>query len=346
MNMPEEIELYKHDFNQNINGRFSHAINVGHCHIPKFSELVDMRILLTGATGYIGKMILPVLLSEGHQVICCVRDKSRFDSTKYNPEQLELIEVDFLNELSLATIPDNIEAAYYLIHSMSASVDDFDRLERTSAENFRDRLNHTRVRQVIYLSGIVNENQLSRHLSSRRDVEFILAEGKYSLTTLRAGIVVGSGSASFQIIRDLVEKLPVMVAPRWLNTRAQPIAIGNVIQFMKGVLYNSATYGKSYDIGGPDILSYREMLLHYAQVRKLKRIIWVIPVMTPRLSSYWLYFITSTSYRLAVNLVSSMKVEVVCQENDLQDLLSINLLSYKEAVKLALEQITREKKVL
>jgi len=296
-----------------------------------------MKVLLTGASGYIGRMLLPALLSDGHQVICCVRDKSRFDSKGYDQARIQLIEVDFLDEHSLDRIPDDIDAAYYLIHSMSASVGDFDRLERTSAENFRNRLNQTRARQVIYLSGIVNEKQLSKHLSSRRDVEHILAEGRYALTTLRAGIVVGSGSASFEIIRDLVEKLPVMVAPRWLNTRAQPIAIQNVLQFLTGVLLKQASYDQSYDIGGPEILTYREMLLQFAEVRKLKRIIWVVPVMTPRLSSYWLYFITSTSYRLAVNLVNSMKVEVICQENDLQYLLGLNLLSYKEAVRQAID---------
>jgi uncharacterized protein YbjT (DUF2867 family) len=303
-----------------------------------------MKILLTGANGYIGKMLLPTLLSNGHQVICCVRDKKRFDSSGYNQAQIKVIEVDFLDGPSLESIPDDIEAAYYLIHSMSASVGDFDRLERLSAENFRDYMNRTQVRQVIYLSGIVNEDKLSKHLSSRRDVEYILAEGKYALTTLRAGIVVGSGSASFEIIRDLVEKLPVMVAPRWLNTRAQPIAIDNVIQFLYGVLGSSKTFDRNYDIGGPEILTYRQMLLQYAEVRKLRRVIWVIPVMTPRLSSYWLYFITSTSYRLAVNLVNSMKVEVICQENNLQELLGVNLLSYKEAVKQANERETRDKR--
>ncbi len=163
-------------------------------------------------------------------------------------------------------------------------------------------------------------------------MEEILAEGTYHLTTLRAGIIVGSGSASFEIIRDLVEKLPVMVAPRWLNTRAQPIAIRNVVQFLTGVLDNPECYDQSFDIGGPDILTYKEMLLQFASIRKLRRSIFVVPVMTPKLSSYWLYFITSTSYRLAVNLVNSMKVEVVCQENDLKDKLGIKLLSYQEAV--------------
>lgn len=301
-------------------------------------------MLLTGANGYIGRMLLPALLSKGHQVICCVRDKKRFDSSGYDQARIQVMEVDFLDAQSLDALPDDIEAAYYLIHSMSASVGDFDRLERIAAENFRNRLNRTRVSQVIYLSGIVNENQLSKHLSSRRDVELILAEGKYSLTTLRAGIVVGSGSASFEIIRDLVEKLPVLVGPRWLSTRAQPIAIQNVIQFLTGVLLMQATYNKSYDIGGPEILTYREMLQQFAEVRKLRRIIRVIPVMTPRLSSYWLYFITSTSYPLAVNLVNSMKVEVICQKNDLPELLGIQLLSYKEAARLAIEALTKNKK--
>ena len=302
-----------------------------------------MKILLTGATGYIGKRLLPVLVSQGHQVVCCVRDKGRFDISGFDPGQVSVVEADFLDLASLENIPEDIEAAYYLIHSMSTSVSDFERLETISAENFRDRLDRTRTRQVIYLSGIINQEKLSRHLSSRRDVELILEEGEYHLTTLRAGIIVGSGSASFEIIRDLVEKLPVMVAPRWLNTRAQPIAIRNVIQFLTGVLDNSSTFDQSFDIGGTEILTYREMLLQFARIRKLKRTIWVVPVMTPRLSSYWLYFITSTSYNLAVNLVNSMKVEVVCKENNLRELLGIELLSYGEAVEAAFDRIKLDK---
>ncbi len=284
-----------------------------------------MKILLTGATGYIGKRLLPVLVSQGHQVICCVRDKDRMDISGFDSTMVSVVEVNFLEEDSLKNIPEDIEVAYYLIHSMSTSIGDFEQLERSSAENFRNRLDRTNARQVIYLSGIINEEKLSKHLSSRKAVELILAEGSYHLTTLRAGIIVGSGSASFEIIRDLVEKLPLMVTPRWLNTRAQPIAIRNVVQFLTGVLLNPPTFDRSFDIGGPDILTYREMLLVFAGIRKLRRTIWVVPVMTPKLSSYWLYFITSTSYRLAVNLVNSMKVEVVCEENDLKELLQIEL---------------------
>ncbi|MFO7670100.1 MAG: SDR family oxidoreductase [Bacteroidales bacterium] len=301
-----------------------------------------MKILLTGATGYIGKRLLPVLLAQGHEVICCVRDKGRFDVSGFVNTKVSVIEVNFLEDHSLESIPEDIEVAYYLIHSMATAVSDFERLEKISAENFRNRISRTKAQQVIYLSGIINEAKLSRHLSSRRAVEQALAHVSYHLTTLRAGIIVGSGSASFEIIRDLVEKLPLMVAPRWLNTRAQPIAIRNVVQFLTGVLLHPGTFDRSFDIGGPDILTYREMLLQFARIRKLRRAIWVVPVMTPKLSSYWLYFITSTSYRLAVNLVHSMKVEVVCQDHDLMDLLQIDLLSYKEAIELAFDRIAQQ----
>jgi len=291
-----------------------------------------MNILLTGANGYIARNLLPSLLAQGHVVYCCVRDRQRFDLSKYNQVFVRVVEVNFLRKETLSAIPDNIDAAYYLIHSMSASTDDFEELERESALNFMQRISETKARQVIYLSGIVNTEKLSRHLTSRKAVEEILARGRYHLTTLRAGIIVGSGSASFEIIRDLVEKLPVMITPRWLNTRCQPIAIQNVIEYLVRVLLNEVTFDNSFDIGGTEILTYKEMLLGFARVRNLKRKILVVPVMTPRLSSYWLYFITSTSYKLAVNLVNSMKIEVICGDNNLQEVVPTDLLTYEEAV--------------
>lgn len=301
-----------------------------------------MKILLTGTTGYIGQRLLPALLNQGHEVICCVRDKNRFSGKNYNKDQFTLVEVDFLDEKSLENIPDDIEVAYYLIHSMSANIGDFEQMEEKSAQNFKRAIQKTKAKQVIYLSGIVNEEKLSKHLSSRKRVEEILLNATYNLTTLRAGIIVGSGSASFEIIRDLVEKLPLMIAPQWLNTLSQPIAVRNVLQFLVGVLAKSETYNKSFDIGGPEILSYREMLLQFAKVRRLKRTIINVPVMTPKLSSYWLYFVTSTSYKLAVNLVNSMKVEIVCKKNDMHKFLGIELLSYKEAVERAFTRIAQQ----
>ena len=297
-----------------------------------------MKILLTGVTGYIAQRLLPVLLDQGHEVVACVRDKLRFNHN-YPEAKLQIIEVDFLKEETLQHIPADLDVAYYLIHSMSTQSADFGQMEQTCAENFKRKIEKTNAKQVIYLSGIVNDVGLSRHLSSRKNVEDILGTGHFALTTLRAGIIVGSGSASFEIIRDLVEKLPVMITPKWLKTRCQPIGIRNVVEFLVGVLGREETYRKSYDIGGTDILTYKEMLLRFAKIRGLKRRIFIVPVMTPRLSSYWLYFVTSTSYVLAKNLVNSMKVEVICKPNNLPQLLNIELLDYDTSIKLAFDKI-------
>ena len=298
-----------------------------------------MKILLTGVTGYIAQRLLPVLLENGHEVVCCVRDISRFNIKKYASPNISLIEADFLNKESLKLIPNDIDLAYYLIHSMSTQSGDFGSMEEVCATNFLNRIEQTNAKQVIYLSGISNAEKLSKHLSSRKNVEYILSSKKYVLTTLKAGIIVGSGSASFEIIRDLVEKLPFMITPRWLSTKCQPIAIRNVIEFLVGVIGKTETYNKNYDIGGPDILSYEEMLLRFAKVRGLKRRIIIVPVMTPRISSYWLYFVTSTSYALAKNLVNSMKVEVICKPNNLSSTLGIKLIDYDKAIQLAFDKI-------
>jgi uncharacterized protein YbjT (DUF2867 family) len=301
-----------------------------------------MKILLTGATGYIGKRILPLLIKEGHEVICCVRDKNKF----YYPDKFEknirVIEVDFLNPESLINIPYDIDAAYYLIHSMSGTATNYNELESISANYFIDKINKTNARQIIYLSGIVNDKSLSKHLSSRKAVEDILKTATIPTTTLRAGIIVGSGSASFEIIRDLVSKLPVMITPKWLNTKCQPIAITDVLEFLKKSLLNTKTYNQSFDIGGPDILTYKEMLLQFAKAKNLTRYIYTIPVMTPKLSSYWLYFVTSTSYKLASALVSSMKVEVVCNDSRINALLEVSPITYVQALESALMKINEE----
>lgn len=300
-----------------------------------------MKIFLTGATGYIGKRLLIQLLEEGHQVVCSVRDRRRFGLRLFKDRlsQIEVIENDFLEETSLNNIPQDIDAAYYLIHSMSSSEGDFELKEKLSADHFRKAMEKTAVKQVIFLTGIINEEKLSKHLQSRKNVEEALESPSYGLTSLRAGIIVGSGSASFEIIRDLVEKLPVMVTPKWLNTKCQPIAIRNVMQFLVGVLGKEFTYNNHYDIAGTDVVTYREMLLQYAKIRGLKRSIITIPVMTPRLSSYWLYFVTSTSYPLAKNLVDSMKIDIIASPNDLAERLDIKLFSYQDAIRLAFDKI-------
>lgn len=298
-----------------------------------------MKILLTGVTGYIAQRLLPILLENKHEVICCVRDKNRFNEKKYANANLSVIEADFLNKESLLHIPNDIDVAYYLIHSMSTENGDFENMEEICATNFKNRIAKTNAKQVIYLSGISNASELSKHLTSRKNVESVLSDSKFALTTLKAGIIVGSGSASFEIIRDLVEKLPFMITPRWLKTKCQPIAIRNVVEYLIGVIGKIETFNKSYDIGGPDILSYKEMLLRFAKIRGLKRHIVIVPVMTPKISSYWLYFVTATSFALAKNLVNSMKIEVICKPNNLAKLLDINLIDYDSSIKLAFDKI-------
>ena len=238
-----------------------------------------MRILLTGASGYIGKRLLPVLVDSGHEVICCVRDIKRFTPPKSLRSKLKIVQVDLLDKDSLENIPKDIDGAFYLVHSMSAS-SDYQSLEQESAINFRNAINQTEVQHVVYLSGIVNESALSKHLASRKNVELELSKGNYNLTTLRAGIIIGSGSASFEIMRDLVEKLPIMITPKWLNTKCQPIGISDVIKFLSKTMLNPKTFNKDFDIGGPDILSYKDMLLGLGRKRNLKRSIIIVPVMS------------------------------------------------------------------
>lgn len=293
-----------------------------------------MKILLTGANGYIGTRILPRLVDDGHEIYALVRSRSRIEIPEKFQSQLHVIEADLLDPSSLLKIPDDIDVAYYLVHSMSYS-QKFSELEAASAKNFVSRLENTQAKQIIYLSGLSNETHLSRHLTSRKRVGEILREGKVPVTILMAGIIIGSGSASFEIIRDLVEKLPIMVTPKWLKQLTQPIAISDVLAYLTLVLGNSACFGQSFEIGGPDVMSYKDLLLNYAKMRGLKRKIFTIPVLTPRLSSYWLFFVTSTSFSLARFLVESLINNAVCKENRIQTLFPRKLLSYEEALQRA-----------
>jgi uncharacterized protein YbjT (DUF2867 family) len=302
-----------------------------------------MKILLTGSTGYIGRRLLPVLLDAGHSVVCLVRQRRKLNLDAFIPEQrqqIDVVEGDLLEDRSLNAIPRYIDVAFYLVHSMGSASGDFQESEATSATNFVRMVNGTAARQIIYLGGIVNDEGLSRHLTSRKGVEDILATSTVPLTVLRAAIIIGSGSASFEIIRDLVEKLPIMIAPRWLKTRCQPITIRNVLEYLVGVMLKPEALGQTFDIGGTEILTYREMLLTYARVRGLKRTIITVPVLTPKLSSLWLVLVTSTSYALARALVSSMTNEVVCRDERIKAVVQTKLFNYTEALQLAFEKIS------
>lgn len=305
-----------------------------------------MKILLTGANGYIGMRLLPVLLEKGHHVVALVRDARRFPSERFasrgsEESRLEVIEGDLLKPDSLSAIPEDIEVAYYLVHSMGSGAKDFYDLEEESVRYFVSRLERTSARQVIYLSGIVNhpKEALSPHLASRLNVEEILLESAVPSTVLRAAIIVGAGSASFEIIRDLVEKLPVMIAPKWLQNPCQPIAVRNVIDYLTGVIGVEATFDETFNIAGPEAYSYQEILLKFAEVRGLGRVLLPVPLITPRLSSYWLFFMTSASYPLARSLVDSLTYDMSSQEDRIREIVPLDLIPFTDAVDRAFSMI-------
>ncbi len=297
-----------------------------------------MKILLTGANGYIGKRLLPALLEAGHEIVALVRIRG-LDIPECHRQKVQIVVIDLFDSQVANLIPKDIDAAYYLIHSMGDGSKDFAEMEAKVAYSFLELIMHTNIKQIIYLSGLINEGELSKHLASRLNVEKILRSGPFACTVLRASIIIGSGSASFEIIRDLVEKLPVMVAPKWINNLSQPIGISDVVGYLIGVLGNTPCLNRVFDIGGPEVLSFKEMLLQLAEIRGLRRYILTVPVLTPRISAYWLFFITSTNFTLAKTLVESMRNNTICQEFSIQEYVPRKCLSYAEAVKRAFSRI-------
>ena len=304
-----------------------------------------MKVLVTGANGYIGMRLIPKLIEAGHEVVACVRSKTRFLYKTPFEINFEICEIDFLELNTESSFPKDIDVAFYLIHSMSSKGEDFEKLETKAATNFVKLLDETKCKQLVYLSGLSHGDKLSKHFRSRNKVGEVLKTSKSAYTIFQSGIIVGSGNASFEIVRDLVEKLPVMLAPKWLNTDSQPIAIRNVIYYLTEAVGQSEMYDQTYEIGGPEVLTYKEMLLQFAEVRDLKRFIWTVPVMTPRLSSYWLFFVTSTSYPLAVNLVNSMKIGVKVEDDQIKKIIPQTLIPYKKAVEQAFLKIEQNEVV-
>jgi len=300
-----------------------------------------MHILLTGANGYIGMRLLPTLLEAGHTVTGIVRSIPRFPSSQFQQfledGQLVLLEGDFLGDLP--AVPGDLDAAYYLLHSMGSG-EDFAERESECARRFTEWI---KCEQIIYLSGLVPTGPLSAHLASREKVNDLLRDGPIPVTTLRASIIVGSGSASFEIIRDLAEKLPFMITPKWANNRCQPIAIRNVISYLTGVLGLKQTFGEEFDIGGPEVLTYRDLLLGYASARGLRRYIIPVPFLSPGLSARWLYLVTAASYPLAQSLVQSLVNETICHDKRIAELVPQQFLNYAEAIEKAFVRIAQNK---
>ncbi len=302
-----------------------------------------MHVLVTGANGYIGFRLIQALLDAGHEITALIRDRRRFpmDNFGEGETRLHVLEADFLDADSLRNLPQAVDAAYYLIHSMGSG-GDFARMEKLCASNFADAAQTHGWKRIIYLGGLATDKgPLSEHLSSRRKVEEVLRNSGVPLTALRASIIVGSGSASFEIIRDLAEKLPLLITPRWVHTHCQPIAIRNVLDYLTQLLHHPETAHGSFDIGGPEVMSYLDLIKGYCKVRGLRRIFLPTRLLSPRLSSGWLCLLTSTSFPLARSLVDSLTQETVCHDSSIREIIPLNLLKYDEAVERALARIAQ-----
>lgn len=296
-----------------------------------------MRVLVTGATGFVGGRLVPVLLDRGHDVRALVRDPDRYDP----PDGVDVFTGDLLEPGSLDGALAGVDAAYYLVHSMGASGDFADR-DRRAARNFARAASDAAVERVVYLGGLGEDDdgegeELSAHLRSRREVERVLADGSYDLTTLRAAVVIGDGSASFEMIRQLDRRLPVMVTPRWVHTPCQPIAIDDVTAYLAGVLDVPETAGETYEIGGPEVLDYAAIMRRTAAVMGRRRpVILGVPVLTPELSAYWIGLVTDVPTSVARPLIHGLKTPVVADDDRIRELVPVDLTPFDEAVARAL----------
>lgn len=301
------------------------------------------KILVIGASGYVGGRLVPRLLVAGYTVRCLARDPRKLDGRNW--EHVEVFRGDVFDGESVLRAAQGCDVLYYLVHSMGEGESHFQERDRTAAKNTADAAGAAGVRRIIYLGGLgKRSSDLSPHLRSRNEVGVILASGSVPVTEFRAAMIIGSGSASFEMMHSLVNRLPVMTAPKWVSTRSQPIAIRDVLRYLIDCLDIPASEGKVIDIGGPDIVTYKEMMERFAHHLNLKRAILVVPVLTPRLSSLWINLVTPISASLARPLVEGLKSEMVCESDLASRLFSFSPLTFDEAVTLALQRI-RDRKV-
>jgi len=299
----------------------------------------DQKILVTGATGYIGGRLVPVLLESGYSVRVLVRDPVRLEGRSWH-DQVEIVTGDVLKPETLTKVFAGVSAAYYLIHSMTGS-DDFHQRDLLAARHFGDAAKAAGVARIIYLGGLGDPKaDLSEHLQSRQDTGRALAKAGVPVTEFRAAIIVGSGSISFEMIRYLTERIPVMICPRWVFTRVQPIAIQDVLTYLVAALEKPDSSGRVIEIGGTDVITYGEMMKGYAAARGLKRAMISVPVLTPRLSSYWVHWMTPVPAAITRPLVEGLRNEVIVRDN-LADRLfpEIRPVDYKTALEHALARL-------
>ncbi len=296
-------------------------------------------ILVTGVTGYIGGRLVPRLLDAGFRVRCMARDASRLQGRAWR-NRVEVVEGDVLRPDSLNEVMRGVSAAYYLVHSLGAE-SDFSERDLRGAWNFGSAAKSEGVQRIIYLGGLGDPaTQLSAHLRSRHQTGDALRESGVPITEFRAGVIVGSGSLSFEMIRYLTERVPVMICPRWVYTRIQPIAVRNVLDYLIEALRVPESAGQILEIGGADVISYGEMLGFYAEVRGLPRWLIPVPMLTPKLSSYWVHFVTPIPASIARPLIAGLRNEIIVRDDHARRLFpSIQPFDYRTAVKLALEKL-------
>jgi uncharacterized protein YbjT (DUF2867 family) len=298
-----------------------------------------MHILVMGATGYIGGRLVPRLADGGHRVRCLTRDPHKLSGVPW-ADDVEVVAGDALDAASLVAPLEGIDVVYYLVHSIGTGAD-FEAADRQAASNLATAAAAAGVRRIVYLGGMVPEGEpVSPHLASRAEVGQIFLDGAVPAVVLQAGVIIGSGSASFEMLRYLTERLPVMVTPRWVSSRAQPIAVRDVLRYLVGVLDLEPGTDRRFDIAGPDVLTYGEMMQRYARVAGLKRrIIIPVPVLTPRLSSHWINVVTPVPKAIAQPLIESLRNSVVARDDDIAALIPFDRIGFDEAVELALRRI-------
>jgi uncharacterized protein YbjT (DUF2867 family) len=289
-------------------------------------------VLVTGATGFIGRRLVPALLDAGHDVRAMTRHPESYDGAG------DPVGADVTDRGSLDAALDGVDVAVYLVHSLDDS--DFERKDAEAARHFGAAAAAAGVRQIVYMGGLGDEDQdLSAHLRSRREVEGLLGADGVPVTVLRAAIVVGHGGISWEITRQLVKNLPAMVVPRWVGTRTQPIAIDDVVRYLVGVVDHPDALGRTFEVGGPEQLTYKEMLAIANEVAGGRPLpIVEVPLLTPRLSSYWLALVTDVDVTTGRNLIDSMSTEVVVRDTSIRDLVPGEPLSYRESVRRALAE--------
>ncbi|WP_303720784.1 SDR family oxidoreductase [Malonomonas rubra] len=302
-------------------------------------------IFVAGATGYIGGRLVPRLLDAGYRVRALARAPSKLANRPWaNTPNLEIVRGDILDGHSLQRALTGCRSAYYLVHSMGPQVDDFASTDRQAASNMAEAAAAEKLQQIIYLSGLgENASSLSHHLESRKEVGEVLKQGPVPVTILRAAMIIGSGSASFEILRYLVERLPVMLTPRWVDTPCQPIGVRNVLHYLVGCLDNPDTIGQTFDIGQPAITTYRQLMEIFAEEAGLpKRWIIPVPVLTPRLSGYWIHLVTPVPAAIAQPLAEGLSTPVTCQENRITELIPQELFDCRAAIRRALDRLHQQ----